>query len=290
MDSTSRDGLFRYVIFPTHTPLYRYCTAIHSTPSPPGYNFQSLEDITPYLEPTTAGPSTQWAKKISQRYKCFVTVGYPEFDESRAAVAADQPDPRSSNFNSIVTVSPNAEVLANYRKRFLYYTDETWSREGDNSESPTGFYQGHIADVDVAMGICMDINPYRFEAPWTEFEFSNHVIESQAQLVIVSMAWLTRLTKLELSELPLRPDNDTMSYWMERFYPLKQSKSGDPVFVVLANRCGWERQACYAGTSSVVCFKDGRTYIYDMMGKFDEQCMVVDLAKVMFLNPPSLHA
>jgi len=209
-----------------------------------------------------------WAISTANKYQCYVTVGYPE------TVAATASTP-AKHFNSLVTISPTGQVLVNYRKRFLYYTDETWASEGDNEN---GFYSGDLEGVPVAMGICMDINPYKFTAPWEEYEFANHVVKAKAQLVIVSMAWLTRLSQLELEELPLRPDNDTMSYWIERFYPLQ--KTSGPVFLVLANRCGWERQACYAGTSSVICFREGRGYIYDMLGKYDEQCMVVDLQKV----------
>ena len=61
--------------------------------------------------------------------------------------------------------------------------------------------------------------------------------------------------------------------------PLQIAKGG-PIFIVLANRCGVEREACYAGTSSVISFRDGKGYIYDMLGKYDEQCMVVDLKQV----------
>lgn len=43
------------------------------------------------------------------------------------------------------------------------------------------------AKVKAAAGICMDINPYKFEAPWTAYEFANHARESRAKLVIVSM-------------------------------------------------------------------------------------------------------
>jgi protein N-terminal amidase len=134
------------------------------------------------------------------------------------------------------------------------------------------------------MGICMDINPYRFEAPWNAYEFANHVIESRAQLVILSMAWLTRLSPQELRELPLRPDNETLQYWIDRFYPVHLS-SGGPVFIVFANRCGIENAACYAGTSALICFKDGKGYIYEMLGKWEEKCMVIDLQKVSTAYP-----
>jgi protein N-terminal amidase len=237
-----------------------------------GYNFSSLGDVTPYLEPTCAGPTTQWATRTAQKYKAYVTAGYPE---KSSAVNADG---STVNYNSIVTVSPKGDVLINYRKLFLYYTDETWASEGENS--PKGFYAGDIEGIgSVSMGICMDINPYKFLAEWNKYEFANHVLQSRSQLVILSMAWLTRLAPQELTELPLRPDNETLSYWVERFYPLQMS-TGQPVFLVFANRCGIEGSACYAGTSSILCFRDGRGYIYDMLGKWDEQCMMVDLQKV----------
>jgi protein N-terminal amidase len=236
-----------------------------------GYNFSSLEDITPFLEPTAGGVSTKWAARAAQRYRCYVTVGYPERSTKK------HPNDDFMNFNSQVTVLPSGEVLSNYRKRFLYYTDETWASEGDK-----GFYYGAVDGIGcIAMGICMDINPYQFLAPWTNYEFASHVLETGAQLVIVSMAFLTRLSPQELRELPLRPDNATLEYWVERFYPVHRSNR-QPVFIVFSNRCGIEGSACYAGTSSIICFREGKGYIYDLLGKWDEQCLVVDLQKVRY--------
>ena len=55
-------------------------------------------------------------------------------------------------YNSLLVVSGEGETLANYRKTFLYYTDETWAQEGK------GFFADHLGDFGrVAMGICMDI-------------------------------------------------------------------------------------------------------------------------------------
>ncbi len=54
-------------------------------------------------------------------------------------------------YNSVVLVSPTGEVLVNYRKSFLYYTDETWAEEGKQ-----GFFAGTLPRLgQVAMGICM---------------------------------------------------------------------------------------------------------------------------------------
>lgn len=43
----------------------------------------------------------------------------------------------------------DGKTIANYRKSFLYYTDETWAHEG------SGFFDGDIEGLGtVAMGIC----------------------------------------------------------------------------------------------------------------------------------------
>jgi protein N-terminal amidase len=111
-----------------------------------GYNFKSQEQICPYLEPTTSGRSTLWAQETARKYKCFVTVGYPEIAE----IGKSPTDSIVSRYyNSAVTVNAEGDVIANYRKSFLYYTDETWALEG------SGFFSGKIANLgNVAMGIC----------------------------------------------------------------------------------------------------------------------------------------
>ncbi len=105
-----------------------------------GYNFPSLSAIEPYLEPTTSGATTTWAASTALRLKCHVSVGYPEITTESSPV----------RYNSAVLVSPKGEVLVNYRKSFLYYTDETWANEGTE-----GFFAGDLPELGaVAMGIC----------------------------------------------------------------------------------------------------------------------------------------
>ncbi|RAL58061.1 hypothetical protein DID88_009669 [Monilinia fructigena] len=43
-----------------------------------GYNFKSLQHISPYLEPTTSGISSLWARTTALKHDCVVIVGYPE--------------------------------------------------------------------------------------------------------------------------------------------------------------------------------------------------------------------
>ncbi|KAF2005477.1 carbon-nitrogen hydrolase [Amniculicola lignicola CBS 123094] len=229
-----------------------------------GYNFHSLDEIRPYLEPTTAGITTQWAIRFATHYACHVTVGYPELTLTTPP----------TQYNSTVTVSPTGAILANYRKTFLYYTDETWSSEGD----ARNFFSGELGTLGkVTLGICMDINPYKFIAPWTDYEFANTAINEDSQMVCVSMAWLTLLTPAELLQDPAKADFATIAYWVERFQPLVEKARDTPVYVILANRCGTEKTVCYAGSSTILKVEKGGVSLYETLGKNEEKCLVVDL-------------
>ncbi len=111
---------------------------------PTGYNFRSLQHITPYLEPTASGITSLWARTTALKYDCIVTAGYPEKVDLIAKWPAGP-----EYYNSTITVNADGETIANYRKTHLYYTDETWALEGN------GFFSGPIEGLgDVAMGIC----------------------------------------------------------------------------------------------------------------------------------------
>lgn len=271
-----------------------------------GYNHPSLSAIAPYLEPTADGPSTRWAIRTAGRLKCTVAVGYPEA-AARVNTGGDADDDGGGNYNtafdakikfdentiaynSLVFVNAEGEVVAHYRKSFLYYTDETWAKEG------SGFYAGVVPignrgkRVKVAAGICMDINPHKFEAPWTAYEFANHARDARAKVIVLSMAWLTRLSALELFEEPTKPDMDTLGYWIERFRPLIEvSGPQEEVILVCANRTGDEGKSerigdvRYAGSSTVMGLKKAEqgnsevnVKIWDVMGRAQDGVMIVD--------------
>jgi protein N-terminal amidase len=68
-----------------------------------------------------------------------VAVGYPEKVDSKPP----------EYYNAAIIANSNGETVANYRKSFLYYTDETWALEGP------GFFNGEIEGLgNTAMGIC----------------------------------------------------------------------------------------------------------------------------------------
>ncbi|PKX97063.1 putative protein N-terminal asparagine amidohydrolase [Aspergillus novofumigatus IBT 16806] len=227
-----------------------------------GYNFPSLEAIRPFLEPAGKGASASWARETATRLRCKVCVGYPEIEV--AADGESSAQPQEKYYNSLLVT-------------FLYFTDETWASEGSAERGfhslvfNNGSAEGDMltAKVATSFGICMDINPYKFEAPFTAFEFANRVLDSRSQLVILSMAWTTFMSREELDALADKPDLDTFNYWIQRFWPLVRQKmrhdvdlgsdgqeAGDAkekkIVIVFGNRCGEEGSVRYAGTSAII--------------------------------------
>ncbi|KAI1847139.1 hypothetical protein JX266_006679 [Neoarthrinium moseri] len=232
-----------------------------------GYNFKSLSDISPFLEPTCAGITSLWARTTALKYNCTVAAGYPE----KVDVSPHWPT-SPEYYNSVIVVNQEGETIANYRKSHLYYTDETWALEG-----PSGFHKGFVPGIGrIAMGICMDLNPYRFEAPWSAFEFAFHILDVSANVVILSMAWLTREDARHFSRMPKEPDMETLTYWVKRLEPLIRADNDDEIIVVFANRTGLEDEAVYAGTSAVLGIQNGEVSVYGLLGRGEKELLVVD--------------
>ncbi|KAL5337161.1 carbon-nitrogen hydrolase [Aspergillus crustosus] len=298
-----------------------------------GYNFPSLDAIKPYVEEVGKGPSAEWARRTARRLRCKVCVGYPEIEFSTGTEGGAREE---KYYNSLLVVNEEGSTLLNYRKTFLYYTDETWASEGsaelgfhqltfptqNQSTAPSSQTetklpaparaQGEAAilpppppsttlekptakpgkEIATSFGICMDINPYRFEAPYSAYEFAHRVLDSNSQLVILSMAWLTLLSREELDNLKGEPEMDTFNYWIQRFMPLirqrlrfdsnadenesenendgengggdgEGSRKEKKIILVFANRAGEEgtgdKLARYAGTSTVITISQRAT-------------------------------
>ncbi|KAJ4423822.1 hypothetical protein N0V82_001561 [Gnomoniopsis sp. IMI 355080] len=232
-----------------------------------GYNFKSLNQISPFLEPQGSGISALWARTTALKYNTNVVVGYPE----RVDVAPKWPT-GPEYYNSTIVVNGDGETVANYRKSFLYVIDETWALEGKD-----GFFVEDVPDLGtIAMGICMDLNPYKFEAPWHAFEFAFHILSVEANLVIVTMAWVTREDGRHFSRMPEEPDMETLTYWVQRLEPLIRIEGQEEVIVVFCNRTGIEDDLVYAGTSSVIGIQDGEVNVYGILGRSVKDVLVVD--------------
>lgn len=114
-----------------------------------GYDFKSLREIAPFLEPSGSGISSLWARTTALRHNTTVVVGYPE----KVDVAPSWPT-SPEYYNSAIVVDQDGQTIANYRKSFLYRTDETWALEGRD-----GFFHGEIPGLgQTAMGICEFLN------------------------------------------------------------------------------------------------------------------------------------
>jgi protein N-terminal amidase len=119
-------------------------------------------------------------------------------------------------------------------------------------------------------------SPYKFEAPWSAWEFAYHILHKKANLVIISLAWLTRKDARAYSRTPKEPDMDTLSYWLARMEPLIRAETIGEIIVVFANRCGVEDDAVYAGTSAVLGIEAGEVKVYGILGRGERELLVVD--------------
>lgn len=195
-----------------------------------------------------------------------------------------------SNANSEIYLG--GDTLAHYRKTHLYYTDETWAQASatkwltvelplDLSPSLSSTDKGPENGVPsqttrTSFGICMDLNPDRFEASWTLYELATYTLNSHTKLLLLSMAWLTHKTSTELLESSADPDLETLSYWIERIAPLVNNRDRK-VIVVFANRCGQEPlDARYAGSSWIGSVGFGKVDIWDIAGRAQEKLLCID--------------
>ena len=216
-----------------------------------------------------------------------MTVGYPELYSP--SLSANSPSFKSQvlAYNSTVTVAPNGQILAHYRKTHLYYTDETWAQESPDGwlSTPLKFAPKTESEkvVQASFGICMDLNPYRFTAPWEAYEFCAHALAEESEILVLSMAWLTRLSEQILLQQAEEPDLNTLSYWIERMKPLVDGEK--EVIVVCANRSGNEpgknpigdeEGVRYAGSSWVGKVGKGVVRIWQITGRAVEQVIVAD--------------
>lgn len=90
------------------------------------------------------------------------------------------------------------------------------------------------------------------------------------------MAWSTQHDHQSYSQKPTEPDMTSLNYWLARLEPLVRGDSQGEIIVVFANRCGSEAEAVYVGTSCVVGINAGEIKLYGILGRGEEQLLVVD--------------
>ncbi|KAL2884785.1 Protein N-terminal amidase [Ceratocystis lukuohia] len=232
-----------------------------------GQVFDSLSGIYPHLESSGSGITSSWARAVALKYNCTVMVGYAE--------KADIYPKRASGpkcYNSTIAIDADGEIVAHYRKRYLQPSEETWASEG-----PGSFHKGWLPHLgQVAIGTSMDINPYKFQDRWDNFDFAFHVMKIQANLVVVTMAWPTHEDPRSFNRTPLEPDANTLMYWISRLEPIIRAENEKEVIVVFCNKSGSEGHACYAGTSAVLGISAGEVRVYNILGRGTHGLLVAD--------------
>ncbi|KAI8847683.1 carbon-nitrogen hydrolase [Chytridium lagenaria] len=238
-----------------------------------GYVFESKDDIRPYIEHPVHGPSITWAKNTAQSLHCFVQLGFPR-SEAKNLNDNDDEDDEEMWFNSVVLVNRSGEIVEIYDKHFLYTTDENWAQEGQGFRSVA--IKGLEMDMEVKLGfgICMDLNPHRFQSPFTAYEFANFHLRQKTTFVAGSMAWLLSEDGMDEYVSPSDPSMNTLEYWVLRLSPLKHASKGTKIVVAICNRIGLEKGSRFCGSSAIIEFVDGEIEVSRVAG-FNNECIIV---------------
>ena len=194
-----------------------------------GYVFKSKQDIMPFAVDTSA---MQLMKETALVRKCYVAYGAPFLENSKL-------------YNALHLINPKGELQFTHKKSHLYELDEPWSEEGP------GFFSSELEienrKLTVSFGICMDMNPYKFQAPYESFEFANSCLKHKSDVVICSNAWLHP----EQDSTDTTVSMSTIQYWADRCRPL----IGSNAVCVIANRTGKEEGTKFAGSSCILHLK-----------------------------------
>ncbi|KAI8608681.1 N-terminal asparagine amidohydrolase-like protein [Chytriomyces sp. MP71] len=230
-----------------------------------GYVFPDKAAIEPFIEHSDAGPTFAWAHRTAREMQCHVQVGL-----ARAVEASDGAE--VSWRNSVIVVGPQGQLVAVYDKHFLYEVDERWATEGP------GFQAIQLLDHTVGLGICMDLNPYKFQSPFEAFEFANFHVNSGSELISCSMAWVLSKADAEKGLKTVTPIVGTLNYWAARLSPLIDTTKGDTKRIIFAvcNRTGGENGTDFCGSSCVLEFSGGGASLLGVLGHKEEALLIIN--------------
>lgn len=126
-----------------------------------GYIWASRDAIAPFAEPAR-GATFRALAPIARSYGAVIVAGFPERDGRTL-------------YNAALVIGPDGDLLACYRKVYLFDADRTWATAGQHHlvlETPFG---------RLVPGICMDIN---------DPAFTLHVQRANADVVAFCTNWI----------------------------------------------------------------------------------------------------
>eukprot|EP01134_Creolimax_fragrantissima_P007341 CFRG7341T1 len=226
-----------------------------------GYSFAEAATVQSIAEDKDTGRTVRWAVEKAQMLHAYVVVGYPRMEKNS--------DGALVYYNSMCVVDRDGVIVSTYDKTHLYETDEKWASEGPGFRCIDTKEFGRIG-----LGICMDINPYQFTAPFEDFEFANFMLKEKANLIVLIANWLDS-----------EPDSDDSrgvpNYWTHRLKPVLYT---DTVFVV-CNRSGKEGSVVYTGCSACISLKE--PMLLGQLNKRQENVILVDVDLPATVTPPT---
>ncbi len=226
-----------------------------------GYTFDSREEIERLVEwddEEEEEITRQFLSTIAKRFKCLASAGYVRGIRDANEI-----------YNAVQIVDETGRVILRVNKHHLYCIDETWADEDTSGFTSTklvlkgkGGNSNTVEEyrIKTTVGICMDINPYKFEAPWEEYEFAKEIEKKKSSLILFASAWTNAHPNDDVETKAIVPDRtETWNYWFNRLLPLFVEEGvGEEVALkprkrafVFANRVGVEREIHFVGSSVV---------------------------------------
>lgn len=161
------------------------------------YLFDSNKDVEQFLQSNTEENNMiDYFKSLSKKYNSYVISGFIERDASV----------KDKFYNSSICVYKD-DIIKIHRKKHLYYTDEKWTTETTQDFSTFKMdltNDKEVKQINCSMGICMDVNPYKFIAPFDKYEFSSFCAKEDVDLVVCPTAWTTSCSVLQ-NETEIEP-------------------------------------------------------------------------------------
>ncbi|CAD6892918.1 unnamed protein product [Tilletia controversa] len=263
-----------------------------------GYRFSDPNVIQALCEDVRqeSSPSIALGSEIAQLMSAYVVIGFAERRESTSPSPTEEiseysiskaydvrtppfyvstQEPKSSigyeYYNSAALFDRAGSLIHVFRKHFLYDDDKVWAQEGP------GFQYVDIPDLGrLCVQICMDLNPYEFEAPFEAFELASFCRQHNVDILALPTAWLLSSDQNDNEAggsdgSPDEPNMRTVEYWASRCKPLYTAPSppssdspstgsrGRRTIFIAANRTGTEQGVTFAGSSSIFQFDDTDT-------------------------------